>query len=67
MKLGRKRIPETKEADVNGRIVSNGDPSNVVSNGNGRLKNKSDLAIYEQYQNQVISCHLLFACGISFA
>ncbi|CDP19139.1 unnamed protein product [Coffea canephora] len=51
-KFGRKRIPETKEADANGRMVSDGDPSNVSSNGNGHLKSKSDLAIYEEYQNQ---------------
>lgn len=50
IKFGRKKA-ECKTADPNGQMPGNG---NVVvnSNGSSQVKNISDLAIYEQFQNQ---------------
>ena len=56
VKFGRKKGPVENDATVNGQtagVVCNGNSSNVTSNGNGYLKNTSDMAIYEQYRNQV--------------
>ena len=52
-KFGRKRLPESQNGHSNDQSnVSNGSPPAVVSNGSARA-NTSDLAIYEQYRNQV--------------
>ncbi|CAK9166365.1 unnamed protein product [Ilex paraguariensis] len=56
--FGRKKEPEVKAAAANGQITDeraqcNGNLSNGTSNGNGHVKNTSDLAIYEQFQNKV--------------
>lgn len=53
-KFGRKRESEPKDAAANGHHVSNGDQSNGTANGSGSVKNTSDLAIYEQFRNQVV-------------
>ncbi|PSS02928.1 Katanin p60 ATPase-containing subunit A-like [Actinidia chinensis var. chinensis] len=55
VKFGRKKAPEENDATVNGQtagVLYNGNSSSVTSNGNGYLKNTSDMAIYEQYRNQ---------------
>ncbi|XP_050370797.1 uncharacterized protein LOC126788826 isoform X2 [Argentina anserina] len=52
--FGRKKLPEetpSEQAATNG-TVSNGGTSGATANGNGHVKNQSDLAIYERYQNQ---------------
>ncbi|XP_004293524.1 PREDICTED: katanin p60 ATPase-containing subunit A-like 2 isoform X1 [Fragaria vesca subsp. vesca] len=53
-KFGRKKVPEetpSEQATANGG-VSNGGASSATANGNGHVKNQSDLAIYERYRNQ---------------
>ncbi|KAA8519496.1 hypothetical protein F0562_013752 [Nyssa sinensis] len=56
VKFGRKREPEKKDSAVSGqndgKAICNGNSSNVMSNGNGHVKNTSDMAIYEQYRSQ---------------
>ncbi|XP_015575026.1 katanin p60 ATPase-containing subunit A-like 2 isoform X2 [Ricinus communis] len=53
--FGRKKMSETQNG-VAGPAVANGignsSTSNATSNGNGHVKNTSDMAIYEQYRNQ---------------
>lgn len=52
--FGRKKVPEEpqiSEQATNG-AVSNGGSSGATANGNGHVKNQSDLAIYERYRNQ---------------
>ncbi|KAM5587662.1 hypothetical protein ABKV19_006211 [Rosa sericea] len=53
-KFGRKKVSEetqSEQAATNG-AVSNGGASGATANGNGHVKNQSDLAIYERYRNQ---------------
>ncbi|XP_047311807.1 katanin p60 ATPase-containing subunit A-like 2 isoform X2 [Impatiens glandulifera] len=53
--FGRKRMPEENGEDTNGQANgahSNGNYSTARSNGDMHVKNKPELAIYEQYQNQ---------------
>lgn len=60
-KFGRKKVPEetpSEQATANGG-VSNGGASSATANGNGHVKNQSDLAIYERYRNQVVHLVLL--------
>ncbi|KAI8000480.1 Katanin p60 ATPase-containing subunit A-like 2 [Camellia lanceoleosa] len=55
VKFGRKKAPEEKDAAVNGqtaRVVYNGNSSTVASNGSVNVKNKPELAIYEQYRSE---------------
>lgn len=52
-KFGRKRESEPKDTAANGHAVSNGDHSNGAANGSTSVKNTSDMAIYEQFRNQV--------------
>ncbi|GKU92573.1 hypothetical protein SLEP1_g6283 [Rubroshorea leprosula] len=49
--FGRKR-PESQNGDAADGSVSNGGSSGSTSNGNGHVKNTSEMAIYEQYRNQ---------------
>ncbi|XP_074330724.1 uncharacterized protein LOC141667968 isoform X1 [Apium graveolens] len=49
VKFGRKRETDGKDAEANGKDVANG---SVALNGNGHVKNISDMAVYEQYRNQ---------------
>lgn len=51
--------PQISEQATNG-AVSNGGSSGATANGNGHVKNQSDLAIYERYRNQVL--HLILSC-----
>ena len=46
-------------AQTSSESQQNGQTTAVASNGNGYVKNSSDMAIYEQYRNQV---WLLFFC-----
>uniref|UniRef100_A0A5B7B6M5 Putative katanin p60 ATPase-containing subunit A-like 2 isoform X4 n=1 Tax=Davidia involucrata TaxID=16924 RepID=A0A5B7B6M5_DAVIN len=54
--FGRKKEPEKKDSAASGqnagKAIYNGNSSNVMSNGNGHVKNTSDMAIYEQYRSQ---------------
>ncbi|XP_028093776.1 katanin p60 ATPase-containing subunit A-like 2 isoform X3 [Camellia sinensis] len=53
--FGRKKAPEETDAAANGetaRVVYNGNSSTVASNGSVNVKNKPELAIYEQYRSQ---------------
>ncbi|XP_028093781.1 katanin p60 ATPase-containing subunit A-like 2 isoform X7 [Camellia sinensis] len=55
VKFGRKKAPEETDAAANGetaRVVYNGNSSTVASNGSVNVKNKPELAIYEQYRSQ---------------
>ncbi|KAL6992258.1 hypothetical protein U1Q18_010366 [Sarracenia purpurea var. burkii] len=55
VKFGRKKAPVEKDDVANGLtagLVSNGNSSNVTSNGSGHVKNTPELAIYEQFLNQ---------------
>ncbi|KAL7243095.1 hypothetical protein ACSBR1_015497 [Camellia fascicularis] len=55
VKFGRKKAPEETDAAVNGqtaRVVYNGNSYTVASNGSVNVKNKPELAIYEQYRSQ---------------
>ncbi|KAK8612866.1 hypothetical protein V6N13_092970 [Hibiscus sabdariffa] len=47
-KFGRKRLPEPENGQLADAPVSNG-----TSNGHHAVRNTSDMAIYEQYRNQV--------------
>ncbi|KAL0328972.1 UNVERIFIED_CONTAM: Katanin p60 ATPase-containing subunit A-like 2 [Sesamum calycinum] len=49
-KFGRKREAKAEDGAANGQAVHSG--TNGMSNGSGRVKNTSDLAIYEQFRNQ---------------
>ncbi|CAN1227325.1 Katanin p60 ATPase-containing subunit A-like 2 [Linum grandiflorum] len=53
-KFGRKKAQqESRNDQVTGNgSVSNGSSSGIVANGNGHVKNSSDMAIYEQFRNQ---------------
>lgn len=53
-KFGRKRSSEPQHGEAANTPVSNGTASTVTSNGNHSVKNTSELAIYEQYRNQVL-------------
>lgn len=53
-KFGRKRLPEPQDGEASAQTQhSNGTSSNGTSNGNHSVNNTSDMAIYEQYRNQV--------------
>lgn len=55
VKFGRKKEPEKNDAaEGSGKAISNGDSSNGTANGGGHVINTSDMAIYEQYQTQVL-------------
>lgn len=58
IKFGRKKESTAKDAvangHTNGNAECNGNSSNGTSNGSGLPKNTSDMAIYEQYRNQVL-------------
>lgn len=58
-KFGRKRLSESQNGDsADQSAVSNGNAGAVVPNGSAR-SNTSDLAIYEQFRNQVLSSVLI--------
>lgn len=40
-------------AQTSSESQQNGQTTAVASNGNGHVKNLSDMAVYEQYRNQV--------------
>ena len=50
-------------AQTSSESQQNGQTTAVASNGNGYVKNPSDMAIYEQYRNQVLL--LLFSVFVS--
>ncbi|KDP37977.1 hypothetical protein JCGZ_04620 [Jatropha curcas] len=54
VKFGRKRVSEAQNGrSAADKSVQNGiSSSSTSSNGNGHVKNTSDMAIYEQYRNQ---------------
>ncbi|CAI0548500.1 unnamed protein product, partial [Linum tenue] len=49
-KFGRKKAPDSENGAAD-RSVPNGDSSCIAANGNGHVKNSSDMAIYEQFRN----------------
>ncbi|KAL0407498.1 UNVERIFIED_CONTAM: Katanin p60 ATPase-containing subunit A-like 2 [Sesamum latifolium] len=51
-KFGRKREAKAEDGAANGQAVHSATHTNGMSNGSGRVKNTSDLAIYEQFRNQ---------------
>lgn len=55
-KFGRKKEPVQKDGETtsqtDGKAESNGYTSNGTVNGNGHVKNTSDMAIYEQFRLQ---------------
>ena len=51
-KFGRKRLPESQDGEMD-KPASNGAET---SNGSTHVKKTADLAIYEQFQNQVAAC-----------
>ncbi|KAA3478109.1 katanin p60 ATPase-containing subunit A1 [Gossypium australe] len=53
-KFGRKRLPEPQNGQTADELDSNGTNSNVTSKENHPVRNTSDMAIYEQYRNQVL-------------
>lgn len=55
-KFGRKRLPELQDGEMD-KPASNGAET---SNGSTHVKKTADLAIYEQFQNQVAACIWLF-------
>ncbi|KAJ6886538.1 hypothetical protein NC651_027036 [Populus alba x Populus x berolinensis] len=50
-KFGRKKVAAAA-AQTSSESQQNGQTTAVASNGNGYVKNPSDMAIYEQYRNQ---------------
>jgi katanin p60 ATPase-containing subunit A1 len=52
-KFGRKKAAAA-EAEAASDSQQNGQTTVVASNGNGHVNNSSDMAIYEQYRNQVL-------------
>ncbi|XP_061982973.1 uncharacterized protein LOC133702671 isoform X2 [Populus nigra] len=50
-KFGRKKVAAAT-AQTSSESQQNGQTTAVASNGNGHVKNPSDMAIYEQYRNQ---------------
>ncbi|KAG5235181.1 katanin p60 ATPase-containing [Salix suchowensis] len=50
-KFGRKKVA-AEAAQTSSESQQNGQTTAVASNGNGYVKNPSDMAIYEQYRNQ---------------
>ncbi|KAG8365627.1 hypothetical protein BUALT_Bualt18G0125800 [Buddleja alternifolia] len=67
-KFGRKKEEDVKDTATatTSHNVNNGNYSNGISNGNGHVKNTSDVAIYEQYRNQD-SRKLVHSNGVSSA
>lgn len=63
-KFGRKKVAEPQNGQSTDKAVSNGSSSGVTANGNGHVKNTADLAIYEQFQNQVGVALCLIMCSI---
>ncbi|XP_060179078.1 uncharacterized protein LOC132609218 [Lycium barbarum] len=58
IKFGRKKDSGAEDMDENGQAVYNGNSSTVISNGNGHVKNTSDLSILEHNQaNNGSSAH----------
>lgn len=53
-------MTEADDMDTRGQITQNNNGSSEISNGNGHVKNPSDLAIFEQYRNQVWCFQLIF-------
>lgn len=57
-KFGRKKAAAAAAAAAEAEAASdsqqNGQTTVVASNGNGHVNNSSDMAIYEQYRNQVL-------------
>jgi len=54
-KFGRKKAAAAAaEAEAASDSQQNGQTTVVASNGNGHVNNSSDMAIYEQYRNQVL-------------
>ncbi|CAI0545086.1 unnamed protein product [Linum tenue] len=53
-KFGRKKAPDSENGSSTNadRAVPNGNSSGIAANGNGHMKNSSDMAIYEQFRNQ---------------
>lgn len=68
MKFGRKSEAHPKNAAANGQTVPSGNSLNGTSYRNGHVQNKGDLAIYEQFQNQVLRSGFrdMWTCGFSF-
>lgn len=64
-KFGRKRLPEeSRNGHSNDQSnVSNGISSPAVVSNGGAHVNTSDLAIYEQYRNQVLTIGFGSWCG----
>lgn len=60
VKFGRKKAPEEKEDVANGQAAVNS--SSVTASGNGHVKKTPELAIYEQYRNQVVCTKLVEWC-----
>ncbi|XP_059304081.1 uncharacterized protein LOC132056045 [Lycium ferocissimum] len=66
IKFGRKKDSAAEDMDENGQAVYNGNSSTVISNGNGHVKNTSDLSIFEQY-NQANNGSSAHSNGVSSA
>lgn len=55
VKFGRKKEIVDKNPDANGHANgTTGTNGSGASNGNGHVKNTSDMAVYEQYRSQVV-------------
>ncbi|KAJ6416851.1 hypothetical protein OIU84_002686 [Salix udensis] len=63
-KFGRKRAA-AEAAQTSSESQQNGQTTAVASNGNGYVKNPSDMAIYEQYRNQDRSSNGVLSNGIN--
>ncbi|KAJ6724714.1 KATANIN P60 ATPASE-CONTAINING SUBUNIT A-LIKE 2 ISOFORM X1 [Salix viminalis] len=63
-KFGRKKAA-AEAAQTSSESQQNGQATAVASNGNGYVKNPSDMAIYEQYRNQDRSSNGVLSNGIN--
>uniref|UniRef100_A0A6N2KG66 AAA+ ATPase domain-containing protein n=1 Tax=Salix viminalis TaxID=40686 RepID=A0A6N2KG66_SALVM len=63
-KFGRKKAA-AEAAQTSSESQQNGQTTAVASNGNGYVKNPSDMAIYEQYRNQDRSSNGVLSNGIN--
>ncbi|KAJ6371384.1 hypothetical protein OIU77_001816 [Salix suchowensis] len=62
--FGRKKAA-AEAAQTSSESQQNGQTTAVASNGNGYVKNPSDMAIYEQYRNQDRSSNGVLSNGIN--
>lgn len=60
VKFGRRKTTEEKDDTAIGQAAGN---SSSVTIGNGHVKKTPELAIYEQYRNQVVYAILIEWCG----